>query len=213
MTCASRGIKIDRKSVSAAPGRKKGRRNFNMGYNEMIRTHQAVIVAAAGVLFTLSSVAAAAPVAPSSEFNTLGQQVGAITTAMGNQDMSKASEGLNGLFTGSGSKKDSTGSSLVVAGDWKAASRLGLPASRPQTSRRRDVPTGLMALRVDEETQGAKFITVGAKEDAAIALAIALAEKAARAAEEAARRYAERDQTEESKKKYGGCRMNNTCPK
>lgn len=61
-------------------------------------------------------VSAAAPAA--GEFNALGRQVGAISSAMGNQDTSMAAEGLNALFVGGGSKKYSSGISAVAAGTW-----------------------------------------------------------------------------------------------
>lgn len=173
------------------------------------------IVSVASVLFAAASAAAAAvaPAPVSSEFSGLGQKVDAISAAMGNQDMSKAAEGLNGLFTGSGSKKDSSGSAPVVAGDWKVSPRLELAMSRPQAPRRQAVPAGLLTLRGDAQTQEAKFVTVGLREDAIIAAAQAAAAAAAAAAEKAAEEYVNRDRTEESKEKYGGCRMKGTCEK
>lgn len=179
----------------------------------MIRNRRTAVHAAA-VLFTLASVAARAdsPSARPNEFSSLGRQAGAISAAVGKQDMSGASEGLNGLFTGSGLKRDASGGSLVAAGEWRIAPRLDLATHRSRPSSRRDEPAGISTLGGDREGHGAKFITVSVG-GAAAEEALRRAAEAARKAEEALRRHAERDQTEESKQKYGGCRMNNTCPK
>lgn len=151
-------------------------------------------VRAAVALFALSSASWAAPAARLNEFGSLGRQAGAISAAVGNQDMSAAFERLNGLFTGSGFKKGSSEGVPVAAGEWKIAPRLHLAAAPRVASRREPAPP--------------KFIKTGAVEDEAIRRA----KEILREAERAAREIAERDRTDDAKKKYGGCRMDNTCP-
>lgn len=162
----------------------------------MIRNRRAVVHAAAA-LFALSSVAAAAA-APSAQFSSLGRQAGAISAAVGNQDMSGASEGLNGLFTGSGLKKESPAGVTAAAGEWRISLRPDLATARPRAPRRQVAPP--------------KFHNASAQGDL-IEEARKRAEAILRDAERAAKEIAERDRTEAAKKKYGGCRMNNTCPK
>lgn len=153
---------------------------------------------AAVALFTLASASWAAPAARPNEFGSLGRQAGAISAAVGNRDLSAASERLNGLFTGSGFKEGRSEGAPVAAGEWKIAPRRPLAAAPRAASRR--------------EAEPPKFIKTGAG-DSAQAEAIRRAKEILREAERAAREIAERDRTDEAKKKYGGCRMNNTCPK
>lgn len=167
------------------------------------------VVYVAGMLFALTSVAAGAP---AGEFAALGLQAGAISAAIGNQDMGKAAEGLDGIFSGSGLKKDSSDTVPVAAGAWRIAPRLEPAAIRPRVSSRRDVPAGLIVLRDDRGNQGAKFSNASAQGDL-LEEARKRAEAILREAERAAREIAERDRTEAAKKRYGGCRMNNTCPR
>jgi hypothetical protein len=95
----------------------------------------------------------------------------------------------------------------------------GAGASAPAVAAYAGVPSaagsakpGFVALGRNTRTQGAKFVTAGLSSEV-LAEAQRRAEAAARAAEEALRRNAERDQTAESKEKYGGCRMKGTCGK
>lgn len=155
----------------------------------MIRSSKTV-VSAVGALLALTSFAAAAP---SGELGALGLQAGALSAAVGNQDMGKAADVLNGLFSGGTVKKDSTGGAPVAAGEWSYSPRPVLAASRPRE-------------------RGAKFVNAGLSSDA-IEAARKKAEQLAREAERAAREIAERDRQDEAKKKYGGCRMKGTCPK
>ena len=152
---------------------------------------------------------------PLSELQT---KTTAITAAVSDKNLDKASTGLDGLFTGAGSQggKSAEAASVVVPASYSPIS--GAEGFQARMSPAGDV-SGYPVVSASAGRVEVPDLQVSAQAgrvatDAAIALAAQRAlEAAARRANEAANRYVNRDQTKESIEKYGGCRMKNTCPK
>lgn len=217
----------------------------------MEHNRKAVVFSALGMIATLMSAAGAAvttnrrlPEPPCGDYvectpkpkpwetgpifrpmDALNAKTAAITGAIGDKNMDKASEGLENLFSGAGSKSGRSGaaeteSGAVYAGDWTGTkSYPGLPSSVSdargayESAARRAVPRPELGVGTLTTSKKPKMSAYQAAEVVGGAVVGEIIRRGIDAAEKALDRYADRDQTQESKEKYGGCRMNGTCDK
>lgn len=142
-------------------------------------------------------------------WSDLQTKTSGISAAIADGKMDKASESLDGLFTGAGSKAKGSESSAVAAGAWMIEPRTDTGLSKFQFA-----PRGSEGRPLVERMDGnheAKIITVGASDAVRDAVIGAVVDKVIEKTSEAVTKYVDRDQTKESIEKYGGCRMKGTC--
>jgi len=140
-------------------------------------------------------------------------QAADITGAISDGKMDQASEGLNSFFTGSGAKGDSSQGVVVAAGEWSASPSVAVELTQFKSSSHREVVIPLIERDGDARFGGARVVPVGFGREVGVGVGIEIIKEGVKQANEAAERYVNRDQTNESKEKYGGCRMKGTCSK
>jgi hypothetical protein len=147
-----------------------------------------------------------------------------IATSIGKGDFTKASEGLDGLFSGSGIKaggtKASSSDSAVYAGAWSVEPRAvaGFSKFRP-APRGDEMHPSVERLDANQE-RGFKITPVGYQEEVAKELikeavkeAIPVVKEAVQKADQALSDKLTAPDTERARQEFGGCRMKGTCSK
>lgn len=146
-------------------------------------------------------------------------QTAAVTAAVGNHDLDKASEGLERMFVLGAEKSGG----VVFAGAQPTGPDEGVSGIPPQPKTEKPrawsaraaltVPSPRQFGAGGRQTQG-RIVLVGAEgtvRDLAINLGATVIAEGVKKGADAIERYVDRDQTQESIKEYGGCRLQGTC--
>lgn len=223
----------------------------------MIKSRQAVIFSAVGVLLALCSAAQAAttvalyrpnPDPPCGDYiddcpkpwdkgnpdrdqryhilSGLGRQTSELSKAVQGGNLDKAGEGLSALFTGSAAKSGGSEVGAVYAGASSQASSA-MTSTAPEVLILSGSARGLRGIdevvvpsmivpKNDEPEKGygkGNLRLAGLTEVVGGVVVKVIVEKGIEKANEAIEKHVERDQTQESIERYGGCRVKGTCDK